>query len=223
MVRFSGAFEAVVGVPIINRLDAECDRIRRDARRKDSDERGEAHAADALSRMLAGTGRGRAGRAEVVFVCDLRSYRRGHVEPGEPCHVVGGGPVPVSVVRDQVDDAFVKAVTHDGVRIDTVVHYGRHIRAGLRTALELGKPSGFEGVVCVEPGCRRRWGLEWDHLDPVANGGPTSYDNLAGRCWYCHGEKTERDRKAGLLGNRRGDAHREDAWEGAGEATMDDS
>lgn len=223
MVRFSGAFEAVVGVPIVNRLDAECDRIHRAARRERSAEPREAFAADALARMLSGEGKGKAGRADLVFVCDLRAYRRGRVEPGEPCHIVGGGPVPVSVVRDRVDDAFVKAVTHDGVRIDTVVHYGRHIRSELRTALELGKLPGFEGVVCAEPGCGRRWGLEWDHVDPVANGGRTSYDNLSGRCWSCHREKTERDRKAGLLGNRRGDADCVDAWAEAGEATWDDT
>jgi hypothetical protein len=35
-------------------------------------------------------------------------------------------------------DAFLKAVAHDGVRIETVAHFGRHISAELRTALELG-------------------------------------------------------------------------------------
>lgn len=102
------------------------------------------------------------------------------------------------MVRDLIDDAFVKAVTHDGVRIDTVVHYGRHISAEVRSALELGDPPGFEGAVCVD--CGRRYRLEWDHLDPVANNGPTSFENLKGRCWPCHRAKTERDRKAGLLG-----------------------
>ncbi len=65
-----------------------------------------------------------------------------------------------------------------------MVHYGRHISAELRTALELGNPPGFEGAVCVD--CGRRYRLEWDHLDPVANNGPTSFKNLKGRCWSCH-------------------------------------
>lgn len=223
MVRFSGALEPVIGVPITNRLDAECDRIRRVARRAGSDEPREAHGADAVARMLSGDGRAKAGRAELVFVCDVRAFRRGHAEAGEPCHIVGGGPVPVSVVREHFDDAFVKAVTHDGVRIDTVVHFGRHIRSELRTALELGRPPGFEGVVCAEPGCGRRWGMEWDHVDPVANGGPTSYRNLEGRCRFCHREKTERDRRAGLLGNGAAAAGGGgQAWDGAPEATWDD-
>ena len=200
MVRFSGAIEPLDGVAIMNRLDAEVDRIRRAARRDGSTDPWEAHAADAFVKMMGEGGRGKAGRADVVIVCDLRAYRRGHAEDGEACHIVGGSPVPVKVVADLIDDAFVKAVTHHGVRIDTVVHYGRHISAELRTALELGDPPGFEGAVCVD--CGRRYRLEWDHLDPVANHGPTSFKNLKGRCWPCHQAKTERDREAGLLGDR---------------------
>ncbi|TMM14892.1 MAG: HNH endonuclease, partial [Actinobacteria bacterium] len=81
-------------------------------------------------------------------------------------------------------------------------HIGRTLPAELRTALELGDPSGFGGLVCVD--CGKRRGIQRDHIDPVANGGPTAYDNLAGRCWECHQRKTEQDRRAGLLGNGRG-------------------
>src|SRR6266498_1003615 len=41
-----------VGVPFVNRLDAETDRLRRAARREGSTEARDAHAADALMRML---------------------------------------------------------------------------------------------------------------------------------------------------------------------------
>ena len=81
-----------------------------------------------------------------------------------------------------------------------MVHWGRHIPAEIRTAPELGAPPGFDGAVCVEPGCGRRHGLEWDHVDPVANRGPTAYWNLAARCWPHHHDKTDRDRAAGPLG-----------------------
>jgi hypothetical protein len=37
-------------------------------------------------------------------------------------------------------------------------------------------------------------------VNPVANGGETSFDNLKARCWPHHRQKTERDRAAGLLG-----------------------
>ena len=86
---------------------------------------------------------------------------------------------------------------HEGVTIHTVEHFGRHIPAELRTTLELGPLPDLDGVVCSEQGCDRRYGLEWDHEDPLANGGPTSCDNLSPKCRPHHWDKTERDRKAG--------------------------
>jgi HNH endonuclease len=75
--------------------------------------------------------------------------------------------------------------------------------AELRTALELGPPPTFEGAVCSEEGCDRRYGLEWDHVDPVANGGGSNDENLQALCAPHHWTKTEGDRKAGLLGGGR--------------------
>jgi hypothetical protein len=190
-----------VGMPLVNRLDAETDRVHRTARRAHAIEPREAHAADALVAMTAGRGRGRTTRADVVFVCLLDAYRRGHTHRDELCHVVGAGPVTVDVVKRAVaEDAFVKAVTTRGVEIATVAHFGRRMSAELRTALELGPGPSFDGAVCVEEGCDRRHDLEWDHDDPLANGGVTSYENLKPRCRPDHWAKTERDRKAGFLG-----------------------
>lgn len=142
-----------------------------------------------------------------MIVCDLRAWRRGRVDRhaekaggvGEVCHVVGGGPVPVAVAKQFAADGFLKAVVHDGVDVLHVAHLGRHVPAELRTALDLGPPPAFDGVECAYPGCGRRHGLEWDHIDPVANHGPTAYDNLRPLCWQHHQEKTEHDRLAGLL------------------------
>ena len=200
MVRFSGALTPDVGLPLVNRIEADADRRRRESRAEGVDEPFFAHAADALAAMLSGSGRGHATRSELVVVCDLAAYRRGHIHDGERCHLVGGGPIPVELARTIGEDAFLKAVIVDGVDIQTVKHFGRHINAELRTALELGSPPGLRGAECVEAECRRRYGLEWDHIDPVANGGPTSYDNLRPRCWPHHRDKTEQDRQAGLLG-----------------------
>jgi hypothetical protein len=193
-----------VGVPFVNRLDRETDRIHRAARKEGAREPRDAHAADALLAMAQAGGKGAAkggsGRADVVYVCDLRAAVRGHTHGDEVCHVLGGGAVPVDVVRAAAVDAFVKVVVRDGTKLDSVVHYGRHIPALLRTALELGDPERLDGLVCVEEGCDRRHDLELDHVDPVANDGPTSYDNVKPRCKPHHWEKTERDRKAGKLG-----------------------
>jgi hypothetical protein len=203
MVGFAGALPPEVGLPFVNRLDAETDRLRRAAKRDRPREAREAHAVDALLKLAAGAGRGKAHSADLVIVCDLRAYRRGHTHPGEPSHLVGGGPIPVSLVQKLAEDAFLKAVLHDGTPIETVVHYGRHIKAELRTALELGPAPDFDGVTCIEAGCDRRFHLEWDHVDPRANWGPTSYDNLKPRCYPHHQEKTARDRRAGLLHRNR--------------------
>ena len=73
--------------------------------------------------------------------------------PGELSHIVGGGPLPISVVRELGRDAFLKAVLHDGKQIHTVAHFGRHIPAELRTALELGPLPRLDGVRCADEGC----------------------------------------------------------------------
>jgi hypothetical protein len=117
--------------------------------------------------------------------------------------VIGGGPVPVSVVRAAAVSAFVKVAVRDRKKLHAIVHYGRKFPVELRTALDLGDPQRFDGAVCSEEGCDRRYGLEWDHVDPVNNGGPASYENMKAECGPHHWEKTERDRKAGLLDSRR--------------------
>ncbi len=196
-IAFCGELPPEVGVAFVHRLDAETDRLWRAASR---DERGrprEWHAARAFARVVAGKGRGKAAAADLVIVCDLNAYRRGHAQAGEPCHIVDGGPIPVSVVRELAGDAFLKAVLHDGVHVHTVAHFGRHRPATLQTALDLGAAPTFEGVTCTD--CDRKYHLEWDHVDPCAHGGATSLANLTPRCPPCHHAKTERDRKRGLL------------------------
>ncbi|MGH9004076.1 MAG: HNH endonuclease, partial [Acidimicrobiia bacterium] len=202
MVGFAGALPPEVGLPLVNRLDAEADRLRRQARRDGGVESWHNYAADALVKLSSGSGSGRAPRADLVIVCDLRAYRRGHAHPGEPVHLIGGGPIPVSLVKELAEDAFLKAVLHDGVDLHTVKHFGRHIKAEVRAALELGRPPEFTGITCAEAHCDRRYHLEWDHIDPHANWGPSAYDNFQGLCWAHHQEKTSRDRQGGLLGPR---------------------
>ena len=201
MIRFAGGLTPAAGVAFLSRLDAEAERLRRRARREGVEEPWEAHAADALVALTEGPGSGpaRPGRADVVFVCDIAAYRREHAAEGERCHVVGGGPVPVSEVREAVEnDAFLKVAFHEGARIHTIKHFGRHLRAELRTALELGPPPGFAGQECG-CGCGRRYKLQVDHVQPLAAGGPTSFANLQPRTATEHAEKTRRDRAAGLL------------------------
>jgi hypothetical protein len=165
--------------------------------------------------METGGGKGKANRADLVIVCDLHAYRRGHAHEGESCHIVGGGPIPVTLAKELGRDAFLKAVLHDGTAIHTIAHFGRRYPAVLQTALDLGAPPGFNGNVCAAPGCDRRYHLQRDHIDPVANGGETSYANNQPLCPLDHRIKTERDRKAGLLSRKH---HRSTAPSRAGPA-----
>jgi hypothetical protein len=191
-----------VGVPFVNGLERNAQRLRREAKQRgDVVEGFEAYAADAFADMIQGRGTATTSKkrrdVDAVIVCDLNAYRRGHAHEGEQCHIVGGGPIPVRIAREMAQDAFLKAVIHDSVNIHTVTHFGRHVPAELRTALELGELPDLDGVVCSEEGCERRYGLEWDHDDPVAHGGETSYENLNPKCKPHHWDKTEHDRKAG--------------------------
>jgi hypothetical protein len=192
-----------VGVPLVNRLDREADRIWRAAERNGAPLTREQCAADALVSLCGGGAKRAGSRPDIVYVVDLNAQVRGDTRPGEACHIVGGGPVPLCVVHEQIRDAFIKVALHDGVKVDTIVHYGRRRPALLQSVLDLGAPPAFDGVTCAHDGCDRQAGLEWDHDDPVANDGPTSFENLVPRCRPHHRQKTERDRKAGRLRSKR--------------------
>ncbi len=201
MVRFTGALPPETGLPLVRRIDLAANRSRRaDRLAGRQPEPFDGHAADALAALATGgpDRARRSDRVELVIVCDLYAWRRGHPHPGEVCHIIDGGPIPVDVAKQLSHDAFLKAALHDGVKIDTVTHFGRHRPAELQTALDLGPVPQLTGAECAD--CGQRWGLEWDHVDPVANGGVTTYTNLQPRCWVDHHAKTERDREAGLLG-----------------------
>ncbi len=202
MTCFRGALSPEVGVPFANRMDAETDRVRRAARREGREVTRAQCAADAFERLVNTKGKGKARAPDMVIVTDLRAYRRGHAHPGEVSHIVGGGPIPVRIARELAKDTFLKVVLHDGVQIHTVKRFGRYRPAELGTALQLGAPPDFDGVTCAELGCDRRYSLQFDHVDPVANHGPTSAANLEPLCVPHHREKTERDREAGLLSGR---------------------
>jgi hypothetical protein len=203
MVRYSGAMTPEVGIPAMTRLDTETDRIFRASNRDGIREPREAYAADAFAAMLGGAPvKGNATTADVIVVIDLNAYRRGTTLEGEVCHIVGGGPIPVEIARRMAENAFLKAVIHDGVNIHTVKHFGRYIPVELRTALDMGPPPEFDGLVCVK--CGSRFRVEINHINPVGNRdnpGETSYINTEGDCPRCHDEVTEQQRQAGLIGD----------------------
>ena len=232
-VAYAGELPPEFGIPFRNVLDAETDRLWLKAYQDAKWEAGQQDLADSATDSVSGSigvvgvanrpslrrsalaaqafvrmvqdggGKGKTNRSDLVIVCDLEAWRRGHAHEGEPCHVVGGGPIPVSLAKELGRDAFLKAVLHNGTEISTIAHFGRRWPAVLRTALDLGGPPDFNGRVCAAPGCERRYHLQDDHIDPVANGGPTSYLNNQGLCPPDHRIKTEQDRRVGLLRRKR--------------------
>jgi 5-methylcytosine-specific restriction endonuclease McrA len=82
---------------------------------------------------------------------------------------------------------------HDGTKVDSIVHYGRRRPALLQSVLDLGDPPDFDGPRCSAEGCDRRLGLEWDHRQPVAHGGSTTWENLQPLCDRHHADKTTRE------------------------------
>src|SRR5438105_1683319 len=180
MTRLAAALVPEVGAAVRSRLEAETETLRRQARRDGTEQAWEAHAADALANLILGqpASPARPTKTDVVLVCDINAYRRGATQHGEVSHVVNGGPVPVWVVHDALDDdAFLKVAFHNGVEIHKIKHFGRHLNAELRTALDLGPPPHFPGERC-SCGCGKRHKLQRDHIQPHAQGGPTQWANL---------------------------------------------
>ncbi|MCZ7526255.1 MAG: HNH endonuclease [Acidimicrobiia bacterium] len=193
-----------LGAAVVTRLEHQADTEYRRGYREGRREAHDRHLADALVTLLTAGPTPSAGedvadgqadparthartvraapRADVVVHVSHQALRRGSLEPGETCMVPGAGPIPLERARELLEDAFLKGVLVDGTRVEAVRHFGRRIPAELRTALEVRSILEHGDVTCSVPGCDRRAGLEWDHHDPHANGGPTSYQNLQPLC-----------------------------------------
>ena len=94
MVNIHLRLQPHVGTPIVNRAEAEADRLYKAAKKVDETEPFERHLADAYAQMLAGNGRGRTTRPELVVLVSHGVAKRGwtDVEDGETCKIPGGGP-----------------------------------------------------------------------------------------------------------------------------------
>jgi 5-methylcytosine-specific restriction endonuclease McrA len=96
------------------------------------------------------------------------------------CEIVGGGPIPVAVAQQLLDDAFLKAVVVNGTDVLAVSHLGRTIPARLRTAVE------EQYLECCIAGCHVTRNLEIDHNQPIEEHGPTALWNLNRLCSHHH-------------------------------------
>jgi hypothetical protein len=190
--------EPFAATPIVNRAEADAERLYKTARKTGQTEAFEAYLADAFVEMLSGTGKGRASRPELVVLIDYDTIKNGwKLTPGGISKIPGVGPIDPQDAQEVAQDAFINAVLVDGADLRHFKRFSRHVPPEIKVALELGTAPAFDGPVCC--GCGNRFRPERDHLEPVAAHGPTSYSNLKWKCNPCHVAKTEADRKAGKL------------------------
>lgn len=199
MVHVHLAWEPHVGTPIVARAEAEAARLARVAKKSDDQEPLERNLADAYAALLAGNGKGRTTRPELVVLVSHGVATRGwkDVREGEMCKIPGVGPVAPKVAKEIATDAFLSGLFYDGKDLRQLKRWSRNIPVEVKVALELGNPPDFDGVRCID--CGNRFRTEFDHVRPRSAHGPTSHRNLKPRCWPCHQAKTARDRKAGRL------------------------
>ena len=102
----------------------------------------------------------------------------GRAEPGEEtAYIAGFGPVPVSVVREVMDDAFLVGVVMHGTEVAKIKRFGRRFGAEIRDALLVK-----HRFRCSTPGCTNWVRLEMDHVQPYGKDGPTDYANADRKC-----------------------------------------
>ena len=92
--------------------------------------------------------------------------------------------MPVSLVREWMNDAFLAAIVTDGIDIRSVVHLGRRPTTLQRTALQWLAPT------CTRAGCGRNLGLEIDHNTGWTVTYTTELHDLDPLCHHDHDLKT---------------------------------
>jgi hypothetical protein len=177
------------GAEVKAAIDAETDLIFREARAAGCRDSREAYAADALHALVT---RGPRKKTSATLVADEAAIVRGFVHEGERCEIEGIGPIPVTIARQMLTDANIRTMTAAGSEFDDIDTGSRYIPADLRRWLDATYPT------CGVEGCDVDHGLEYDHVVPVSEGGPTTKDNLWRLCRYHHQLKSnERWRVAG--------------------------
>ena len=171
-----------------NAVRHRCERIFRDARRDGRREPTDAYAFDAACELFTNGDDSKpvpvGADAKIIVRVDLPALLRGRAVDGETCEIAGLGPIPVSIVQEWMDNAFLAAIITKGTEITKVVHLGRRFTSEQRTALQWRDP------VCARKGCDNRLGLQYDHFEDWAFTHTTRVE--AGRrfCPPCHRLKT---------------------------------
>jgi hypothetical protein len=174
--RYEGKATAAVGARIDAAIDAEAERVFKQAYAEGRREPAGAYRADALANLVTGGG---ANVATTVVIRTDASAMAGGAGTAE----TSTGTVPVEeAVGAILAGAFVKVLLTDGVDVTRVAHPGRRRPTVLDTAV-------FERdcYMCVRPGCGATQRLQVHHYRiDYAKRGPTAYWNLATLCRHDH-------------------------------------
>jgi hypothetical protein len=187
MLCFAGALPPLIGAMFVAELERRADRLfRAQSRAKVPLDTKEQRMADALASLLDTAGTGKGPRTFVHLLVTKAAAERGWVEPGEKCETADGTQVPMAAVDDALlhKDTRVQEVTVDEVDVTTISTHKRYIPQRIRDALIA------QGACCEICGSTK--GLQIDHLDDFARGGPTELANLRFKCRNCHDLKSRR-------------------------------
>jgi hypothetical protein len=209
MISINLLLEPPVGVPILNRAEAEAGRHFRSATKEGRPEPFERCLADAYARLLSSTGTMiPARKPELVVLVSHEITERGwkDIREGEVCKIPGVGPISAQTAREIASDAVLSGLFYDGTDLRHFCRWTRNTPVEVLVALQLGQPPEFDGVKCID--CGRRFRNEKEHSAPHVAGGLASTTNLKWRCYGCHQRKTAEDRRSGKLTPSDPDAER---------------
>ena len=148
----------------------------------------DAHRLDAFVELLGASATsesGRQSRPHALVVIDAAALQRGSLARGEHCEIEGIGSVSVEAATELLGEAMARFVVKSGRDVTSVTSSTRWIPPSTAAALVVRDRS------CVVPGCGKRLGLEIDHCEvDYADGGPTTFENLARLCPEHHDMKT---------------------------------
>ncbi len=127
MVSINLLLEPHVGVPLVNRAEAEAGRLYRAAKRDGRQEPFERHLADAYAGLFSTGTTIPARKPELVVLVSHEIAQRGwkDVAEGEMCRIPGVGPISHQTAREIASDAFLSGLFYDGTDL-------RHFRRWTR-------------------------------------------------------------------------------------------
>lgn len=183
---FAGSTTLDRGAEWMSAVEHERQRLYDEARREGRAEDPMAYLLDAIINVSMGTDGPKPQRpkASMLLRADAAAIIRGYLEQSERCEIVGFGPIPITVARWLLHDADVHGVVLEGDDVRAVTSTSRHIPDKVKKAILAQQPC------CAVPGCTQTKGLEFDHIEEYAKGGPTALGNLDPLCRPHHRLKT---------------------------------